>query len=345
MEDFLYSADGTLTALVKDFLGPVERVLDINKNGYTVRAQVDTTGWTQAEVTKFMGKLNMPRQKIVNFHEKKGEWKAGPAKSDKPPQCWFCKQPGHVKPKCVEWLAWNEKQKLIECHNCGEKGHRQRWCKKPALSKRERVARKHKDDICRKCNEKGHLEVHNLCRSFDDMSDGEINERFRALGQNVTNSSMIHNFENMGVRELPSEQSSMSQSFKRARSSSGKSASDKLQKLEAEHSMIESGESSDTVSEEESMADKTDDHSTGLMESLIGKKKLEEAKRKLEKAAAKKKPIQSTQLAADGARISTRRNCAGKSVGSLNEKTLSQQATQAALQAALDSSKSNSGSK
>ena len=52
-----------------------------------------------------------------------------------------------------------------------------------------------------------------------------------------------------------------------------------------------------------------------------------------------------TKLTTDGARSSTRRSCAEKLVGSMNEKTLSQQAIRVALDAALKASKLGSGSK
>lgn len=276
LDDFLYSADGTLTVLVKDFKAPVERVLDVNMNGFTVRAQVDTTGWTQAEVTRFMGKLNKPRFKVKSFTEVENVWSAGPIASQKPVQCWFCKQPGHAKPDCVQWIDWIEKLQNKKCFKCGENGHVKRFCKNEALSRRERIARKHKDDICRKCKEKGHLEVHNLCKN-EDMSVEEIDAAAPVVQQPM-NQSLIEGLNRLGVLEGDVETSSVKSGKKRGRDSPDKSKSknnmkNKAPKMKADQSRIDSdqNESSETISEEEpdDTMNKSEDLPMGMFKQLL----------------------------------------------------------------------------
>ena len=125
------SAQGSMSTKVEGFKKPMPRHLHVNRNGYTVRAEVKVEGYTLAEITKFnnLGLLNKPWSRPPSTPGVDA-WKAGAAirPSKEVLTCYFCYEPGHAKQQCVKHKVWKEKMDLRVCNKCGEKGHIARWC-------------------------------------------------------------------------------------------------------------------------------------------------------------------------------------------------------------------------
>ena len=147
-KDLQISAQGSMSTKVLGFKKPMPRYLHVNRNGYTVRAEVKVEGYTAAEIAKFsnLGLLNKPWSRPTSTPGVNA-WRAGPAEkeSTRVKTCYFCYEPGHTKHDCVKHKSWKAKMDLRVCNTCGEKGHIARWCKVQ------------EQRFCDYCNEQGHI--------------------------------------------------------------------------------------------------------------------------------------------------------------------------------------------
>ena len=161
--DACYSTDGTVSVQIKSFKAPVPKFIEVNKNGYTLRMSVEIKGWTQADVVKFRLVVNRPQPNQPRvFQETKDVWKSGPAKRQRVIQCYFCKQFGHTKHACLEWIEWNERLATQKCRECGVLGHYAKHC--PSKGERKAAAREIASKVvCYECGETGHKRHEKKC--------------------------------------------------------------------------------------------------------------------------------------------------------------------------------------